>query len=90
VLAEDDPGRALGPALAWARRRGAEELHLLADRETGQLARRAEAFAVPITVWRVEERTLAPTAVEPLPPPPQPAPAHLALVPRSKRVVPSR
>ena len=40
------PARGLGPALAWARRQGASGLHLLADRDTGLLARRAAAFSV--------------------------------------------
>jgi hypothetical protein len=81
VLVEDDPGRGLGPALAWARRHGASGLHVLAERETGLLARRAQAFSVPIKVWHVEERMLIPAAAEPLAPPRPATPAHLSLVP---------
>ena len=81
VLVEDEPARGLGPALAWAIRRGARELHLLAGRDTGLLARRAEAFSTPITVWAVDERTLRLAEAEPLAPPPSPSPDHLALVP---------
>ena len=81
MLAEDEPGRGLGPALAWAWRRGASSLHLVADRDTGLLARRAQAFSFPITVWRAEQRSLILAEVEPLRPPPVATAAHLALVP---------
>ncbi len=81
MLVEDDPGRGLGPALAWAWRQGASSLRLVADRDTGLLARRAQAFSLPITVWRAEQRELIPAAPEPLEPPPPAPPAHLALVP---------
>ncbi len=81
VLVDDDPARGLGPAVAWARRRDAHALHLLAERDSGLLARRAAAFSVPITVWHVDGRTLEPARAAPLPAPPGPAPAHLALLP---------
>ena len=81
MLVEDDPARGLGPALAWALRQGASGLQLVAERETGLLARRAEAFSLPIAVWRAEQRQLIRAAAEPLVPPPPAAPAHLALVP---------
>ena len=80
VLLEDDPARGLGPALAWAVRNGAPSLHVLAARDTGVLARRAAAFSFPIEVWHVDERTLLPAVAEPLAPPPDAAPAHLALL----------
>jgi hypothetical protein len=80
VLAEDDPGRALGPALAWALRNGATSLEVLAERETGTLARRAVGIRFPIEVWHVAERTLLPALVAPLEPPPLARPEHLALV----------
>ncbi len=80
VLAEDDPGRSLGPALAWALRNGATSLQLLAERDTGLLARRAERLRFPIEVWHVAERTLLPAVPEPLAAPREPSPAHLALV----------
>ena len=79
VLLEDEPARGLGAALAWSHRQDAEALHVLAERSTGLLARRAAGFRVPITVWHVEERSLLPAVAEP-PIVPQPAPpAHLAL-----------
>jgi hypothetical protein len=82
VLVEDDPARGLGPALAWAHRRAtATHLHVLAERDTGLLARRAQAFATPITVWQVDGRALRPAVAEPLAPPRQASPAHLALIP---------
>lgn len=81
VLVEDEPRRGLGPALAWAIRHGAHRLQLLAERDTGLLARRAAGFAVPIEVWHIEGRTLLPAVAEP-PIDPQPASAqHLALLP---------
>ncbi|MDQ3569844.1 MAG: hypothetical protein M3396_04320 [Actinomycetota bacterium] len=63
VLAEDRPERALGGALAWSRRHGISEVHVLAEKATGTLARRAGAFASPPHVWQVAGRTL--TAAEP-------------------------
>jgi hypothetical protein len=80
VLAEDDPARGLGPALAWALRSGATSLDLLAERDTGGLARRAAGLRFPIEVWHVDDRTLLPAVAEPLPAPPAPSPGHLALV----------
>ena len=76
VLLDAQPERGLGAALAWALRRDATELHVLAERATGLLARRAEGFGFPITVWHVEGRTLLPSVAEPLPEPPAVAPAH--------------
>jgi hypothetical protein len=70
VLIEDDPARGLGPAVAWSIRRGATSLQLVAESATGTLARRAAAFAMPIEVWHVAERTLLPAIAEPLPEPP--------------------
>ncbi len=80
VLLEDEPSRGLGPAMAWALRNGATSVAVLADHDTGLLARRAEGFTFPIDVWHVAERTLLPAVAEPLLAPVEPAPAHLALV----------
>ena len=68
VLAEEQPQRALGPALAWSRQQGATHLHVLAERSTGILARRAALFAHPPEVWHVEGRTLLAALAEPYPP----------------------
>ena len=56
----------LGAALAWARKSGAQELHVILDHpDAGALARQAAEFASPISVWRSEGRTLV--AVDPAP-----------------------
>lgn len=65
VLAEDQPERALGGALAWARHHGLGELHVLAEQSTSLLARRALAFGNAPRVWRVEGRALAPATPGP-------------------------
>jgi hypothetical protein len=81
VLLDEQPERGLGAALAWALRRDAAVLHVLAERATGLLARRAAGFAFPIEVWHVEGRTLLPALAEPLPQPSTPPSAHLELAP---------
>jgi hypothetical protein len=53
VLAEDEPGRSLGGALAWAQRRQAAAVHVLATAEAGTLARRATGFDLDVTVWPI-------------------------------------
>ena len=86
ALAEDDPARGLGPALAWARKSNASHLHLLAGAETGALARRARRFSIPIDVWQVNGTELAPAVAEELPadPPVHPqAEAFRALLERA-------
>jgi len=76
VLLDGRPERGLGPAIAWALRREATELNVLAERATGLLARRAAHFRFPISVWHVEGRRLLSAVAEPLPvAPPVPA-AH--------------
>lgn len=71
VLAEDRPERALGGALAWSRRHGIAEVHVLAEEATGILARRAGGFRSPPRVWRVAGRAL--TRAETDPPATEPA-----------------
>jgi len=70
ILAEDEPARSLGRALAWARQQGAEHLHLLAESSTGLLARRASQFAQPASVWHVDGRSLIEAVAEPFAPEP--------------------
>ena len=65
VLIEDQPHRALGPALAWARQADVDELHVLVEHASGVLARRATAFHRPPTIWQIDGRAV--TAAEPLP-----------------------
>jgi hypothetical protein len=67
VLVDGGSERALGAALAWAIRHDATSLHLVANDHTGLLARRAQRFAFPITVWFAEDRALLPVIPEPLP-----------------------
>ena len=69
VLVDGAAGRSIGAALAWAVRNDATSLHLVADSDTGLLARRAERFDFPISVWFAEERTLLAAVPEPLPAP---------------------
>jgi hypothetical protein len=62
--------RALGAALVWADRQEVDELHVLADAESGVLARRARWFAPPRpSVWQVvgEGRDVALTEAVPAP-----------------------
>jgi len=76
VLLDDRPADRLGAALAWATRVGAGSLQVIAEVDTGALARRAEAFSIPVTVWRSEGRRLMPALAEPLPVPPALPPGH--------------
>jgi hypothetical protein len=80
VLADEQPARALGPALAWARQQGASALHLLAEEAAGTLARRAAAFDHPVEVLQVDGRVLRPAEPTPLPAPAAVDPAFVALV----------
>lgn len=66
VLVDGPAARSLGPALAWAIRHDATTLHLVVEHDTGQLARRAQRLAFPVTVWYPEARTLLPVVPEPL------------------------
>ena len=70
VLLAERPERGLGAALAWAMRQGSVAVHVVAERSTGLLARRAAGFAFPVTVWHAEGRVLLPAVPEPLPTPP--------------------
>jgi hypothetical protein len=76
VLLDERIERGLGPALAWAVRAGVTQLNVLADQNTGTLARRSEAFRLPIDVWHVEGRTLLPAIAEPLLPIPSASADH--------------
>jgi len=65
------PDRALGRALAVARRHGARTVHVLAEpgtRAVGTVARRAEAFADPPHVWEVRGAELTRAAATPAAP----------------------
>lgn len=77
VLAEESADRSLGGALAWAKRRGIEEVHVLATEGAGTLARQAQAFEPAPSVWLIDERDL--TAAEPEPVPTAGVPDERAL-----------
>jgi hypothetical protein len=81
VLVDGPADRSLGAAIAWAIRHAASGLDVIAEADTGQLARRARAFALPVDVWFAQGRSLLAAIAEPLPPPPPPDPAHLELAP---------
>jgi hypothetical protein len=81
VLVEGPATRSLGAALAWSIRHDATSLHLVVEHDTGLLARRAQRFAFPVTVWYPQDRVLLPVVPEPLVEPPAPLPEHLELVP---------
>jgi hypothetical protein len=66
VLVDGPAARSLGPALAWAIRHDATSLQLVVEHDTGQLARRAQRLAFPVTVWYPQDRTLLPVVAEPL------------------------
>ena len=66
-IAADDAGPELprgwlGGAVVWATRAGVSELHVLAEHLTGDDARRAELFSLPIRLWRVSGRSIAPVS----------------------------
>jgi len=81
VIVDGPAGRTLGASLVWAIRRQATSLDIVAEREGGQLARRAMGFDFPIRVWFPEERTLLPVVAEQVPPIPEAAVEHLDLMP---------
>jgi hypothetical protein len=85
VLVQDEPARGLGPALAWADRQPIEELHVLVDDCAGQLARQADWFAAPPTVWWVRDRELHHVEAEAHHPVPAPSPEELAFAPEIER-----
>ncbi|MGE5210989.1 MAG: hypothetical protein ACM3MM_06970 [Acidobacteriota bacterium] len=78
VLVDGPAARSLGPALAWAIRHGATSLQLVVEHDTGQLARRAQRLAFPVTVWYPQDRTLLPVVPEPLTATNAPSAEHLA------------
>ncbi len=76
----------MGGVLAWTLRHRAGEVHVLVDcrpEVAGLLARRAQAFAFPVTVWGVDPPALveaAPAGFSPPPPLPNQAAAFADLL----------
>lgn len=59
VLLDDGSGARLGAALAWALRAGVAGIDLVAHSDdAGVIARRAQEFRFPISVWTAQDRTL--------------------------------
>lgn len=58
VLLDTDNEHRLGAALAWMLSVDAPVLHVIADRPSATLTRRAAGFTCPITVWRADGRKL--------------------------------
>ena len=81
ILADQQPVRILGPALAWSRRRTppATIINILVDSDAAILARRAAEFSADIRVWEVRGRSLVSASVAPVDSPPVVASDLLAL-----------
>ena len=77
LLDDGSAATRLGATLAVAARAGVGELHLLVDDRAAAavLARRAELFARPPTVWTIAGRTLEPAVAAAAAPARDPAPA---------------
>src|SRR3954447_23491745 len=66
VLVDEEPARALGGALGWARRHQIRQLHVLVEDDVAaDLARRARAVAAQPKIWRGTGRSVP--AAEPAP-----------------------
>lgn len=84
--------RGLGPSLAWFLQQSNADthaarppLHVVVERDSGVLARRAKMFDVPIHVWHVNERLLLPAVPEEHLPVVSPDPRHLEFAPMIER-----
>jgi len=77
VLINDQPVTGLGRALAWAERQRATAVSVVADADTGVLARRAAAFSLPIEVWTSHGRDLRAARPDPVPTVVQPSAAEI-------------
>ena len=63
LLIDGDASRSLGAALAFGTRIG-KPIHLLVERDSGLLARRAQLFTADLTIWHVVERSMLPAVSE--------------------------
>lgn len=66
ILIDGPAERSLGAVLAWSVRRSATSVHLITESGGGVAARRAQVFALPISVWFAQDRLLLPVVAEPL------------------------
>ncbi len=66
MLLDADPVKAFGPALVWADRHDLRQVHLVVDGDAGVVARRAQLFRSPPTVWVVDGAELAPAVAAPV------------------------
>lgn len=75
--------RSLGASLLVAARAASTSavVNILAERDTGVLARRAEHFTRDVRVWHVDDRLLLPAVSEPFMPKVRPRTEHLSFVP---------
>jgi len=67
MLAEEEPGRAVGRGLLWALRAGVRELHLMVSGPRDgavRAARRGQSFHTRIAVWRVHDAGLVAVSPE--------------------------
>jgi hypothetical protein len=53
IFVSEQHERALGPALLWARKHKLQSVNVLSEKSAGVLARRAELFTFPISIWAV-------------------------------------
>lgn len=79
VLLHERASRGLGPALLWARSEGCSSVHVLADDDSGHLARLGGLVQPEVHVWFVEGRSLLPASATPRPEVPDLASSHEAL-----------
>ncbi|MGA0117353.1 MAG: hypothetical protein ACO3JF_03080 [Ilumatobacteraceae bacterium] len=80
TLIDGDATRALGPTLAWASRHE-RHIHILVEKDSGVVARRAAFFNHSISVWHVDEKSLLPAVPEPHLPSVEASPEHRELMP---------
>lgn len=80
TLIDGDAARALGPTLAWASRHE-RHIHILVEKDSGVVARRAAFFNHSISVWHVDEKSLLPAVPEPHLPSVEASPGHRELIP---------
>lgn len=80
ILIDGDASRSLGPSLAWSSRFD-RPVHLLVERDSGIVARRASLFSLSVNVWHVNETSLLPAVAEPHLPFVDAPDSHAALMP---------